>query len=1029
MIRKNIMRLVPCLFISQAAISAEINDIKSLKDNPLLNSSSQQPQQTLRSLGNQSSRYSVKLHKESKDNHFNLHKTYQQYFDNLPVFGYRLSAHQNANGSLKYHGVWVSDIEKDLAKKPSLTNQYALQQQMMTQHTIGVDHNIIDKTITPIIFIKDDKAHYAYEMSFLSYPSLLTQKGDAQLPKRPYFIVDAQTGEILKQWDALATAEVGTGPGGNTKVGQYLYGIDYPFMDVTQNGDTCQLETDYVKTIDLDNGMVGAQAFEYECPENTYQSVNGAYSPLNDAHYYGTQVVKLYQDWFGILPLTFQLRLRVHYGNEFQNAFWDGFSMTFGDGKDFFYPLVDVNVTAHEVAHGFTEQNSNLVYSAQSGGINEAYSDMAGEAVEYFLNGKVDWLVGADITKMTPALRYFARPSLDTVSIDHADEYPADDSMDVHYSSGVYNRAFYLLSITEGWGIKKAFEVFTQANRFYWMPQATYNSAACGVIESAKDYGYNFYEVDAVFRMVGVTCGAEPLVDTDGDFLSDDWEVFYGLDINDASDALLDNDSDGLDNLTEFFARTNPLNADTDADELTDADEVNIYATNPNAADSDGDELTDMDEVNLYSTNPTSADTDNDLLTDAQELSLETNPLSADTDSDGMSDYAEVRFGLDALTSDAKLDSDGDGWTNLQEVEAGAHPQVITSKPMALSTETLDINAFTAGYIFDDGYLSERILVAAGDYFGQTIKGFLGFELPITETEYDYAELTFAYNSDFVVNPDTNPLLRFNLLEANYQGLMDEVKAVENAFDFFAGGTLAAQTIPNQAQFGTYQRLRLTNEALQEMVNKGGDTALLTMDFLADPSNSPLSLIALFTGYQFEYVNLTFVASNDEDNDGMDDDWEISFGLDPANAEDALTDADEDGLVALQEYIQSSSPADVDSDADGINDGKEFYDYDTLPNNADTDGDGMDDGYEINNELNPLVADGQSDKDEDGLSNLTEFEQGLAANVADTDGDGFNDSEDRYPLDPNRWEDASGSSSLFMLTLMLIMIGLRRKIR
>lgn len=127
------------------------------------------------------------------------------------------------------------------------------------------------------------------------------------------------------------------------------------------------------------------------------KTVNGAYSPLNDAHFFGKVVFDMYQQWLNTSPLTFQLTMRVHYGNNYENAFWDGRAMTFGDGYTRFYPLVDINVSAHEVSHGFTEQNSGLVYRDMSGGINEAFSDIAGEAAEYFMRGNVDWIVGADI--------------------------------------------------------------------------------------------------------------------------------------------------------------------------------------------------------------------------------------------------------------------------------------------------------------------------------------------------------------------------------------------------------------------------------------------------------------------------------------------------------------------------------------------------------------------------------------------------------------------------------------------------------
>jgi Zn-dependent metalloprotease len=104
--------------------------------------------------------------------------------------------------------------------------------------------------------------------------------------------------------------------------------------------------------------------------------------------------------------LTFQLVMRTHYSSSYENAFWDGSTMSFGDGASTFYPLVSVDVAGHEVSHGFTEQHSNLTYSGQSGGMNEAYSDMGGEATEYFWKGTNDFLVGRKCSRPRCAALY-----------------------------------------------------------------------------------------------------------------------------------------------------------------------------------------------------------------------------------------------------------------------------------------------------------------------------------------------------------------------------------------------------------------------------------------------------------------------------------------------------------------------------------------------------------------------------------------------------------------------------------------------
>jgi pseudolysin/vibriolysin len=178
--------------------------------------------------------------------------------------------------------------------------------------------------------------------------------------------------------------------------------------------------------------------------------------------------------------------------------------MYFGDGATTFYPLVSLDVAAHEVSHGFTQQNSNLTYSGQSGGINEAFSDMAGEAAEYFSRGKNDFLVGSEIFKNGVALRYMATPTKDGRSIDNASKFVT--GMDVHYSSGVYNKAFYTLATKAGWNTSKAFQVMADANRLYWTASTTFNKGACGVQQAATNRGYPVADVKAAFTAVGVTC-------------------------------------------------------------------------------------------------------------------------------------------------------------------------------------------------------------------------------------------------------------------------------------------------------------------------------------------------------------------------------------------------------------------------------------------------------------------------------------------------------------------------------------------
>jgi len=427
---------------------------------------------------------------------------YQQTFRGIPVFGEQVIVSEDGNGNVRSlfgrkvdglaHELPAARAKLDKGQALTIGKRAALGSRVAAMRTSN-------ERSEQMIWIDDNnRAHLVYVVSYFAD---LSQGG---APTRPQLIIDANSGRVLKQWEGLTHALVGTGPGGNQKTGQYEYGTNFGYNDVAQSGSTCTMNNTNVKTVNLNHGTSGTTAFSYTCPRNTVKTINGAYSPLNDAHYFGGVVFNMYQAYMNSAPLTFQLQMRVHYSNSYENAFWDGSAMTFGDGASTFYPLVSLDVSAHEVSHGYTEQQSNLTYSGQSGGINEAYSDIAGEAAEFFMNGSNDFLVGAQIFKSSGALRYMCNPTQDGRSIDNAANYSS--GMDVHHSSGVYNKAFCTLAKTTGWDTKKAFQVFAVANRDYWTSSTNFNQGACGVETAATDLGYTKADVTTAFTGVGVSC-------------------------------------------------------------------------------------------------------------------------------------------------------------------------------------------------------------------------------------------------------------------------------------------------------------------------------------------------------------------------------------------------------------------------------------------------------------------------------------------------------------------------------------------
>jgi Zn-dependent metalloprotease/plastocyanin len=432
------------------------------------------------------------------------HARYQQTYKGIPIWGHEVVvSRDHTDQVLKLDGAVVFDIPRDILGIPGTLDPDGALIKMKKAHQkkdLKAKWNFNnERTGTYIYLDKNSKANVVYAVSFFAD----NEKGK---PSRPVFFIDARSGKVIDYFENLQTG-LGTGPGGNLKTGQYTYndnGGTYPGFGVTVNGTTCTMNTTNVKTVDLNHGTSGTTAYSYTCYNNTHENINGGYCPMNDAQYFGQMVYDMYQNWYGLAVLPFQLMMRCHYSTNYENAFWNGSSMTFGDGYTTFYPLVSLDVSAHEVSHGFTENHSNLTYSGQSGGMNESFSDMAGEASEYYMKGSNDFKVGFEIFKSAnAALRYMYDPPLDGMSIDHVSEYYS--GLDVHYSSGIYNKVFYLVAVSPGWTTRMAFDIFTKANTDYWTASETFVSGAEDVRQAALDYGYNCADVAAAFTVVGIT--------------------------------------------------------------------------------------------------------------------------------------------------------------------------------------------------------------------------------------------------------------------------------------------------------------------------------------------------------------------------------------------------------------------------------------------------------------------------------------------------------------------------------------------
>ena len=350
-------------------------------------------------------------------------------------------------------------------------------------------------------------------------------------PSRLASYVDARTGEVLRTEQQIQTAD----GSGNT-----LYSGTVPLTTTLSSG-TYQLKDasrggTYTTDMNNKSDSMFCQLFGSRCATGTLftdaDNVWGTGSNANrqsaaaDAQY-GTDVTWDYYEnvhgrngIFGTGAGSFN---RVHYGNGYVNAFWDGTKMTYGDGDGVSYgPLVSLDVAGHEMSHGVTEHTAGLTYSGESGGLNESTSDIFGTLVEFYAadaSDPGDYLIGEQFDlKNHLGFRRMDKPSSDGASYDCYTPTIGQD--DVHYSSGVGNHFFYLLaegsgaktiggvqhdsptcdgSTVTGIGRDAAGKIWYRALTVYMTSGTTYSQARTATLNAAKDlYGAGSAQQNAV---------------------------------------------------------------------------------------------------------------------------------------------------------------------------------------------------------------------------------------------------------------------------------------------------------------------------------------------------------------------------------------------------------------------------------------------------------------------------------------------------------------------------------------------------
>ena len=339
------------------------------------------------------------------------------------------------------------------------------------------------------------------------------------------------TTEIIEEFAPLAAGTADTRYSGTRTIETTSSGGSFTLNDVgrkvyTRNannlapvGNSLPYITSYSEFSDNDNNWTTA---EYDNNNKDNAALDAHWGAMMTYDYWSVVHGRNSYDNNGA-----QLRSYVHVDNNYDNAFWFLNVMSYGDGSSngnegngYFDALTSIDVAAHEIGHAVTEYTANLAYQRESGGLNEAYSDIWGAAVEHFAKGNGNdaspdatiWLIGDEIDRRSgsAALRSMSNPT----SLGQPDTYggtywqepncgtptSSNDYCGVHTNSGVLNHWFYLTVAggngtndignafsVSGIGMTKSALISYRAINVYLSANSTYADARTAMIQSAVD--------------------------------------------------------------------------------------------------------------------------------------------------------------------------------------------------------------------------------------------------------------------------------------------------------------------------------------------------------------------------------------------------------------------------------------------------------------------------------------------------------------------------------------------------------------
>lgn len=453
------------------------------------------------------------------------HTHLQQTHQGVPVFGAEAIVHLNADGS-------VFETTDNLAKfinvytQPSLTQDAAIQTAV---EKYGCSSCLTAEPVADLwILRRTGRDRLVYRVQ------LRREDGSAETALPVYF-VDAHTGGVVWHYNNLQAASGVSLYSGTVSINTYFLSSNatYYMEDISRRVGT------------FDNRNTTSSTYRFADANNVWDSSSQRAGV--DAHYGAEKFYDYFLNVHGRRGIdgnggpayyaaadgvTGLISSKVHYGVGYNNAFWNGSYMTYGDGNGSqFSPLVTLDICGHEMQHGITERTAGLIYSGESGALNESWSDVFGALLERYVRGQSTntWRIGEQA--YTPgisgdALRYMDNPHAASNGGFTADDDPDHyserytgtvDGGGVHTNSGIANKAFYLLAVggthhrggsMTGIGADAAGKIWYRAITSYMTSSTNFRGARTATLNAAAAlYGTgsaNYNAVAQAWSLCGV---------------------------------------------------------------------------------------------------------------------------------------------------------------------------------------------------------------------------------------------------------------------------------------------------------------------------------------------------------------------------------------------------------------------------------------------------------------------------------------------------------------------------------------------